>query len=84
MLSSSGRVRSCLKLMWEATCGLLGVPLPSRMDAESGPRLLVVAGPGSLGPGLLLILNDELVSRIHLANVYLSTDYSKVSFGFIH
>lgn len=45
--------------------------MPSRMDAESGPRLLLVAGPGSLGPGLLLILNDELVSRIHLANVYL-------------
>ena len=67
----AGRARSHLKLMREATCGLLGVPLPSRMDAESGPRLPVAAGPGSLGPGLLWILNDELVSRIYLANVYL-------------
>lgn len=37
-----------------------------------------------LGPGLLLILNDKLVGRIHLANVDLPTDYAQVSFGFIH
>lgn len=62
-----------------------GRPRPKRsMDAEAGPRLPVVAGPGSLGPRLLLILNDKLVSRIHLADEDLSTNYSKVSFGFIH
>lgn len=37
-----------------------------------------------LGPGLLLILDDKLVGRIHLANVDLPTDYAQVSSGFIH
>ena len=58
--------------------------MQSRMDAEGGPWLPVVAGPSSLGPGLLLILTDKLVSQIQLANVDLSVDYPRVSFGFIH
>lgn len=44
------------------------------MDAEGSPPLPVAAGPGSLGPRLLLILNDQLVSRIHLADVDLKAE----------
>ena len=36
--------------------------MPSRLDAESGPWLPVLAGPGFLDPGLLLILSDKIVS----------------------
>lgn len=56
------------------------------MDAEGGQFCCWRLFPSTelLCPGLLLILNDELVSRIQLANMNLSTDYFKVSFGFIY
>lgn len=57
-----------------------------------GPNPKHRVGPGggpwlrwcwSLGLGLLLILNDKLVSRIQLANVDLSMNNFQVSLGFI-
>ena len=63
--------------------GLLGAP---RQTEQMLPVVHAAVGGCSrlLGPGLLLILNDKLVGRIHLANVDLPTDYAQVSFGFIH
>lgn len=54
----------------------MGGSTPYRMDAEGGQfccwRLFPSAG--LLCPGLLLILNDQLVSRIQLANMHLKAE----------
>lgn len=75
----AGRARGCVQ-------PVLGASTLFRMDAEGGQFCCWRPFPsvGLLCPGLLLILNDKLVSRIQLANMDLPADYFKVSFGFIH